>query len=523
MQRNTSTALDALMTQARGAQQRGDLTTAQRLYRMIVRDEPRHCEAYRQLARLAQAKGDVEQATTHLKKAIYHMPDGEIAPLLDMAMLQVAVRDYAGAEKTLRLAVGRDENSAVAMSRLGGVLIHAKRPADAVVALRDALRLAEAKPGAIVLEIKSNLARALLDSGDYEAAIGASEDGLALGGVAVPHLLAIKANAHIRLQDHEAAERTLIEALGHTPEDFGLWVNLGRVRGWLKKHQAAVEAFDRAIRLNPEDPEIVALRINEACRHDTSGALEMCDDYLRTKPYSSAIFAIKGLLLRQIGRGSEADRMIGLDRFLIERELPTPAGFGAHSAFAAALTSELRARTFTPTRNHAPQLGLMTEELNGVRAEPVRMLMKQVEAAAREVCAELRSAAGDHPWVAAMPRRLRTSAWGTLLNSQGHQMSHYHSGAWLNAVYYPSLPKDGMGEAHGEDGWIEFGRPMEHLYCDAEVPVRSVEPREGRVIFFPSYMFHRTKPFVSNGQRISLAFDFIGADDEPPQFSWPVS
>jgi len=64
---------------------------------------------------------------------------------------------------------------------------------------------------------------------------------------------------------------------------------------------------------------------------------------------------------------------------------------------------------------------------------------------------------------------------------------------------------------------------MEHLYCDAEVPVRSVEPREGRVIFFPSYMFHRTKPFVSNGQRISLAFDFIGADDEPPQFSWPVS
>lgn len=523
MWQKSSTAIDLIMTEAWAAQQRGDMVTARRLYRKVVKDAPRHCEAYRQLARLAQAKGDVELSAKHLKRAIYNMPEREIAPLLDLAMVHVAAGDYASAEKTLRLAVSRDERSAVALSRLGGVLIGMKRPTDAVTVLRNALDLAKAKPGAIILEIKTNLARALLDTGQFEAAISACEEGLAIGGVAVPQLLAIKANAHIRLQDHDAAEQTLIEALSLTPEDFGLWVNLGRVRGWLEKHQAAIEAFDRAIRLQPQDPEIVALRINETRRLDPSGALEMCDSYLQTKPFSSAIFAVKALLLRHTDRASEADGMIALDRFIIERALPTPAGFGTHAAFAAALTNELRARTFKPTRNHAPQLGLMTDELNGVRADPVRALMKQVETVARDVCAELRSTAPDHPWVAAMPKRLRTSAWGTLLNSQGYQMSHYHSGAWLNAVYYLSLPDDGMGEAHGEDGWIEFGRPMEHLDFGSEVPVRSLEPREGTVIFFPSYMFHLTKPFVSVGQRISLAFDFIEADDAASSDSWATS
>jgi hypothetical protein len=38
---------------------------------------------------------------------------------------------------------------------------------------------------------------------------------------------------------------------------------------------------------------------------------------------------------------------------------------------------------------------------------------------------------------------------------------------------------------------------------------RAVEPREGRLVIFPSYFYHRTRPFDCIGARISIAFDAV--------------
>jgi len=70
-----------------------------------------------------------------------------------------------------------------------------------------------------------------------------------------------------------------------------------------------------------------------------------------------------------------------------------------------------------------------------------------------------------------------------------------------------ATPEDGMGPEHGEDGWIEIGEPTDQLYYKKPQPVRSVQPLPGRLVMFPSFTFHRTKPFRSAGQRISIAFD----------------
>jgi hypothetical protein len=58
-------------------------------------------------------------------------------------------------------------------------------------------------------------------------------------------------------------------------------------------------------------------------------------------------------------------------------------------------------------------------------------------------------------------------------------------------------------------GWIEFGRPPDEFPCTVEHRVRMFEPREGRMFVFPSFEYHRTIPFESSQQRISIAFDLL--------------
>ena len=44
---------------------------------------------------------------------------------------------------------------------------------------------------------------------------------------------------------------------------------------------------------------------------------------------------------------------------------------------------------------------------------------------------------------------------------------------------------------------------------DAEPEVRRIRPQEGRLVLFPSFVYHETVPFESQAHRISIAFDAV--------------
>ena len=60
-----------------------------------------------------------------------------------------------------------------------------------------------------------------------------------------------------------------------------------------------------------------------------------------------------------------------------------------------------------------------------------------------------------------------------------------------------------------EAGWIEFGRPPSSFNCTIEPEVKTHRPEEGLMLLFPSYMYHRTIPFETEEERISIAFDVL--------------
>ena len=115
----------------------------------------------------------------------------------------------------------------------------------------------------------------------------------------------------------------------------------------------------------------------------------------------------------------------------------------------------------------------------------------------------------DHPLAAHRPARYHLKAWGVRMWHQGYQVPHFHQNAWLSGVYYVQLPEavsDG-GEKH--EGWIQFGRGTDDLYVKSSPMIRLIRPRVGELLIFPSYVWHRTLPFESDSDRISIAFDLI--------------
>ena len=52
--------------------------------------------------------------------------------------------------------------------------------------------------------------------------------------------------------------------------------------------------------------------------------------------------------------------------------------------------------------------------------------------------------------------------------------------------------------------------PVEEAAAEpAPAPTWTYRPEPGAVVLFPSYLYHRTIPFRSDQQRISIAFDVL--------------
>jgi Putative 2OG-Fe(II) oxygenase len=95
-------------------------------------------------------------------------------------------------------------------------------------------------------------------------------------------------------------------------------------------------------------------------------------------------------------------------------------------------------------------------------------------------------------------------SWSVRLAAQGFHSCHTHTRGWISSALYVSLPeKPGAPPA----GWIEFGAPPPELGLSL-VPYLRVEPQPGRLVLFPSTMWHGTVPF-DDGERLTIAFDIV--------------
>ena len=102
------------------------------------------------------------------------------------------------------------------------------------------------------------------------------------------------------------------------------------------------------------------------------------------------------------------------------------------------------------------------------------------------------------------PSKNHLVGWHVILKQHGNQTVHIHPSGWLSGVIYlkvvPTLGKD--------EGAIEFGLSG-NRYSHVDSPKVKYQPKLGDIVFFPSSLHHRTVPFTTDTDRISVAFDLM--------------
>jgi tetratricopeptide (TPR) repeat protein len=150
--------------------------------------------------------------------------------------------------------------------------------------------------------------------------------------------------------------------------------------------------------------------------------------------------------------------------------------------------------------------GTQTDGPLFARIDPeIRALRQGVAEAVAKHIRQLPARRPDHPLLR-VPRRGRirfSGSWSVRLTGGGRHANHVHPAGWLSSALYVALPPN---EQRGPEpaGWLTLGEASE-LGLDLP-PFRSVEPRPGRLVLFPSTMWHGTRPFAG-GERLTVAFD----------------
>ena len=147
------------------------------------------------------------------------------------------------------------------------------------------------------------------------------------------------------------------------------------------------------------------------------------------------------------------------------------------------------------------------EDLFGAGHDLVERLRLRIDEAVAAYISRMKDDE-SHPLFARRSAQfLYSGSWSSRLRDRGFHSNSVHPKGWISSCYYVALP-DAVADEAAKQGWIKFGEPA--FDAGFKEPVRrTVQPRPGRLILFPSYMWHGTVPFCSSGARTTIAFDAL--------------
>ena len=448
------------------AHQAGRLDEAEALYEAVLGPDPGHATALQMLGVLHAQRGDFARARARIDAAIDAQPDNATIWVSFAEILNASAKAAAGVQ--FRDALSSHASPTVPLVDIGRRLLARNLTEEATAAFE--LALADSPGSAAALE---GLGAAKQRLGDDAAAIDAFEQAIARD----PNSRLAHANLGTlllqvgRLDDAIAQIRGAITLI---PGLAGLHANLGQALCQSGQADAAIAAYDTALGLDPYMTQATAGKIiAQGLRDNDHAAVMPALDY---------------------------------DRILAGTQITHVPGYASVAAFNDALVDAVLKDpdlTSDPS-DKTTRIGAQTGELLGPRAGPFAALETLLSNTAATYLRHLASLGSAFP--VPVPAQWTLSAWGTVLDSGGHQEPHNHPGQFASGVYYVQMP-DRLDPAGGPDqGAIEFGRPPAALGPPPGA-LKLVRPRTGMLVLFPSYLWHRTIPCHGDRPRISIAFD----------------
>jgi cytochrome c-type biogenesis protein CcmH/NrfG len=450
-----------------------------------------------------------------------HPHDARLWQVLGLAHRRL--EDLAPAVEALRKAAALAPNDALIAHTLARATMEAGLPATAL--FETAHRLA---PGdGSVLQGR---AAAQFADGDLEGAIAGIEDQLARQpGWIEGH--DVSARLRWARGDGDAFTQSYERALAAAPRDSALWRALVDTRMQAGHHEAALQAIARGRAAAGESPYFAALEaVCVAEQGETAEADRLFAALGGIEHITMAARYMRHLLRagRPVEAAAYADSWSGRDPDHLLVPYQSAAWRLTGDPRWTWLEGDERLVSIHDLTGKLPPLDTLAETLRGLhlsrhhpleqslrggtqtdgplfsRIEPeIRALRQAVVEAVEAHVAQLPPPIDGHPTLLAKRAPIRfAGSWSVRLTDAGFHVNHVHPAGWLSSALYVALP-EAIGS--GEQGWLKLGEPQAELGLDL-APFRTIEPKPGRLVLFPTTMWHGTIPFEA-GERLTVAFD----------------
>jgi len=314
------------------------------------------------------------------------------------------------------------------------------------------------------------------------------------------------------LNGTELLLRDLIARVGPAPEYRWPLATVLHESG--RTQEALVEAF-AAVRGRPDDSAMTQTLVAVLM---TLGRADQAMPLIRAhrtlEPHSHIWIAHEATAARLIGDPAYA-HLYDYDRLVRTYDLEPPAGWRSIDEFNADLQACLSARHKLARNPFDQSMRSGTQTIGDLVADPDPVI-KAAVSAFLEPIADYRAALGDsteHPLSAGNRGEARlTGCWSVQLKAQGYHVNHIHPEGWLSSAYYVAVPSE-TEDTEQRSGWIKFGEPQ--MPVPGAEPGLTVQPRAGRLVLFPSYLWHGTTAIHGPGPRLTMAFDVVTTGDAP--------
>jgi tetratricopeptide (TPR) repeat protein len=308
----------------------------------------------------------------------------------------------------------------------------------------------------------------------------------------------------------QEALETYRQAARLAPDDRLAAAGAASALTMLGRYGEAMAEFDKILSRYGDDSELHGCAAEAALQGgDPQKAVALCQRALVLDPHDQIALSAMGTAWRVMG--DERDEALnGYDTLIQTFELEPPAGFSDMESFNAELNAWLD-QVHPATREYLGQSlrgGTQTpDRIFGKGNELVEKIRARIDEAVARYVAGLKEDE-KHPFLSRRAQGFRyAGSWSSRLRDCGFHVNHIHPEGWISSCYYVAVPKAVENEQERQ-GWIKFGEPTFDVALNNPIR-RAIQPRPGRLVLFPSYMWHGTIPFHDAQGRTTIAFDVV--------------
>ena len=504
------------------------------VFAQAFRLKPDYAEAYFEAGTILQQLGRLDQAETVLRQWLKVLP-GSVRGMLALAELLIALKRASEAEPLLRDALKQpvpQQMRGTLHQQLALSLLRQGKDQEALEQFEISAPLApDTRTDAFRAEILQKLKRypeaANLSSSlvarepenphwhklhnDLMYRLG-SADYLKSFDRAPKTVELLLSKAYFLAHEKRAGEAHQVysEALRLDPDNKIAATGLGNSLTKLKRHGEAQAVLETLLARHGDEPNLL-VSVAEAAMAagDPEKAAAFCERSVALAPHDQVGLAVLGTAWRML-EDPRDEALNGYDSLIRIFDLAPPEGFSSMESFNAELNAWLD-RMHPATKEYLDQSlrnGTQTpDKLFGAGHDLVERLQRRIREAIGRYIAEMKED-GRHPLLSRKNRSFDyTGSWSSRLRDCGFHTNHIHPEGWISSCYYVALPR-AVEDAQTRQGWIKFGEPA--LDVVLKDPIRrAIQPRPGRLVLFPSYMWHGTIPFHDTEPRTTIAFDVI--------------